>query len=71
MKEFFRGFSKKVQSLLDRIFGKKEKQPQEEVVFTPSNDISLGPGEIFIDGKPFGRVESITVLGKDKVTVEK
>lgn len=70
MKEFFRGLGKKVQSLLDRIFGKKEKQPQEEVVFTSPNDFSFGPGEIFIDGKSFGRVESITTLSKDEVTTE-
>lgn len=70
MKEFFRGLGKKVQSLLDKIFGKKETQPQEEVVFTSPNNLSFGPGEIFIDGKPFGRVESITTLSKDEVTSE-
>ena len=70
MKEFFRGLGKKVQSLLDKIFGKEENQPQEEVVFTSSNGLSFGPGEIFIDGKSFGRVESITTLSKDEVTSE-
>ena len=67
MKEFFRGLGKKVQSLLDKIFGKKETQPQEEVVFTSSNNLSFGPGEIFIDGRSIGRVESITTLGEDEL----
>ena len=67
MKEFFRGLGKKVQSLLDRIFGKQEMQPQEEVVFTSSNDFSLGPGQVFINGQPFGRVESITTFSGDEV----
>ena len=67
MKEFFRGLGKKVQSLLDRIFGKQETQPQEEVVFTSSNNLSFGPGEIFIDGRSIGRVESITTLGEDEL----
>lgn len=70
MKEFFRGLGKKVQSLLDRIFGKKETQPQEEVVFTSSNNLSFGPGEVFIDGQSFGRVESITTFSSDKATAE-
>ena len=34
MKEFFRGLGKKVQSLLDRIFGKEEKKPQERAFGT-------------------------------------
>lgn len=67
MKEFFRGLGKKVQSLLDRIFGKEEKQPQDEVVFTSSNNLSFGPGEVFIDGRSIGRVESITTLNKDEL----
>jgi hypothetical protein len=67
MKEFFRGLGKKVQSLLDRIFGKQETQPQEEVVFTSSNNLSFGPGEVFIDGRSIGRVESITTLGEDEL----
>lgn len=67
MKEFFRGLGKKVQSLLDRIFGKEEKQPQDEVVFTSSNNLSFGPGEVFIDGRSIGRAESITTLNKDEL----
>ena len=72
MKEFFRGLGKKVQNLLDRIFGKKEKQPQEEDTYTQvnSNYLSFGPGEIFIDGQPFGQVKSITSLSRDEVTSE-
>lgn len=30
----------------------------------------LGPGEVFIDGQPFGRVESITTFSKDDVAAE-
>lgn len=72
MKEFFRGLGKKVQSLLDRIFGKEEKQPQKQDICTQvnSNYLSFGPGEIFIDGQPFGRVKSITSLSRDEVTSE-
>ena len=70
MKEFFRGLGKKVQTLLNRIFGKEETQPQEEVVFTSSNDFSLGPGQVFINGQPFGRVESFTTFSGDEITAE-
>ena len=30
----------------------------------------MGPGEVYIDGKPFGRVESITTISRDEVTSE-
>jgi hypothetical protein len=72
MKEFFRGLGEKVQNLLDRIFGKKETQPQKESTCTHvnSNYLSFGPGEIFIDGQPFGQVKSITSLSRDEVTSE-
>lgn len=69
MKEFFRGLGKKVQSLLDKIFGKK-KQKQKNEPMTSGYVQMLGPGEIFIDGQPFGRVESITTFSKDEVTSE-
>ena len=69
MKEFFRILGKKVQSLLDKIFGKKEKQPQERA-FGTSGYVQMGPGEVYIDGQPFGRVESITTLSRDEVTSE-
>ena len=67
MKEFFRGLGKKVQNLFNRIFGKKE-QEQENEPMTSGYVQMLGPGEIFIDGKSFGRVESITTVSKDEVT---
>ena len=69
MKEFFRGLGKKVQSLLDRIFGKK-KQEQKNESMTSGYVQMLGPGEVFIDGQPFGRVESITTFSKDDVAAE-
>ena len=30
----------------------------------------MGPGEVYIEGKPFGRVESITTFSRDEVTSE-
>jgi hypothetical protein len=49
MKELMRRLSRKVQTLWNKIFG-KEKSAAENTV----HKCSLGPGEIFIDGKPFG-----------------
>lgn len=70
MGDFIRRLGKKVQGLLDKIFSKKDKKPLEKVVFTSSDYFSFGPGEVFIDGQPFGRVESITTFSKDEVTAE-
>ena len=69
MREFFRGLGKFVQDLLDKIFGKKYKKPQKEV-FGTSGYVQMGPGEVYIDGKPFGRVESVTTFSGDEVTSE-
>ena len=68
MLEFIRRLGKKVQRLLNKIFGKKDKEPQNQD--NPSRispDVRLGPGEIFLDGMSLGKVESITSLSKDDI----
>ena len=65
MKELIRRLSRKVQTLWNKIFG-KEKSAVENTV----HKYSLGPGEIFIDGKPFGQVQSITSFSKDEIPTE-
>lgn len=67
MKEFFRGLGKKVQSLLNRIFGKKQEEKKPTMI---SGYVQLVPGEVYIDGKPFGQVKSITTISKDEVSNE-
>ena len=71
MKEFIRRLGEKVRRLLDKVFVRKNKEPQEKVLTGSCCGFNnLGPGEIFIDGQSFGRVESITTFSKDKVTAE-
>ena len=71
MKEFIRRLGKKVQRLLDKVFGRKNREPQEKVLTGSCWGFNnLGPGEIFIDGQSFGRVESISTFSKDEVTTE-
>ena len=68
MMEFFRDLGKKVQDLLNRIFGKKEK-PQNEVKWdsftTCGSFTSLGPGELYIDGESIGKIREIVSISKD------
>ena len=75
MGNFIRRLGKKVQGLLDRIFGKKNKKPQswdDTSGWTniTSTDMKLGAGEVFLDGIPFGKVESITSISKNDIPEE-
>lgn len=71
MKEFFRGLGKKVQELWNRIFGKKEQEPQNSDVISWTNtDIKLGAGEVFLDGVSIGKVESITSINRNDISDE-
>lgn len=70
MGEFIRRLGKKVQSLLNKIFGKKEK-PQNETKwnsFTTCDFSTLGrPGEIYIDGRFIGKVKENVSISKDDI----
>lgn len=75
MGDFIRRLGKKVQGLLDKIFGKKNKKPQswdDTSGWTniTSTDMKLGAGEVFLDGIPFGKVESITSISKNDIPEE-
>ena len=75
MGDFIRRLVKKVQGLLDKIFGKKNKKPQswdDTSGWTniTSTDMKLGAGEVFLDGIPFGKVESITSISKNDIPEE-
>ena len=72
MMKFFRGLGKKVQNLLNKIFGKKEK-PQDEVKwnsFTTSNFSSLGPGRVYIDDEPIGKTKEVISISKEDLPNE-
>ena len=68
MGDFIRRLGKKVQELLDKIFGKKDKKPQSPDTKNwpniTSTDMRLGAGEVFLDGVPLGKVESITSINR-------
>ena len=75
MGDFIRRLGKKVQGLLDKIFGKKNKKPQSwdgtsGWTNITSTDMKLGAGEVFLDGIPFGKVESITSISKNDIPEE-
>ena len=74
MGDFIRRLGKKVQELLDKIFGKKDKKPKGFDTTgwnsLTSSNTKLGPGEVFLDGIPFGKVESITSISKEDIPDE-
>ena len=75
MGDFIRRLGKKVQGLLDKIFGKKNKKPQswhdtKSWTNITSTDMKLGAGEVFLDGVPLGKVESITSISKEDISEE-
>lgn len=75
MGDFIRRLGKKVQGLLDKIFGKKDKKPQswhdtKSWTNITSTDMKLGAGEVFLDGVSLGRVESITSISKEDIPEE-
>ena len=75
MGDFIRRLGKKVQGLLDKIFGKKNKKPQswhDTSGWTniTSTDMKLGAGEVFLDGVSLGKVESITSISKNDIPEE-
>lgn len=75
MGDFIRRLGKKVQGLLDKIFGKKDKKPQSWHDTSGRTNITsagmkLGAGEVFLDGIPFGKVESITSISKNDIPEE-
>ena len=74
MGDFIRRLGKKVQGLLDKIFGKKDKKPQspdtKNWTNITSTDMRLGAGEVFLDGVPLGKVESITSISKEDISEE-
>ena len=73
MGDFIKRLGKKVQGLLDKIFGKKDKKPQswhDTSGWTniTSTDMKLGAGEVFLDGVSLGKVESITLFQASATT---
>lgn len=68
MGDFIRRLGKKVQGLLDKIFGKKNKKPQSPDTKSWTNitstDMKLGAGEVFLDGASLGKVESIVSIDR-------
>ena len=74
MGDFIRRLGKKVQGLLDKIFGKKDKKPQsldtKSWTNITSTDMRLGAGEVFLDGVSLGKVESITSISKEDISEE-
>jgi hypothetical protein len=75
MGDFIKRLGKKVQGLLDRIFGKKNKKQQswhDTSGWTniTSTDMKLGAGEVFLDGVSLGKVESITSISKEDIPEE-
>ena len=75
MGDFIRRLGKKVQGLLDKIFGKENKKPQnwdDTSGWTniTSTDMKLGAGEVFLDGVSLGKVESITSISKEDISEE-
>lgn len=74
MGDFIRRLGKKVQGLLDKIFGKKDKKPQSYDTSgwtnITSTDMKLGTGEVFLDGVSLGKVESITSISKEDIPDE-
>ena len=74
MGDFIRRLGKKVQELLDKIFGKKDEKPQSYDTSgwtnITSTDMKLGAGEVFLDGISLGKIESITSISKNDITEE-
>lgn len=74
MGDFIRRLGEKVQGLLDKIFGKKSKKPQnpdtKNWTNITSTDMKFGAGEVFLDGISLGKVESITSISKDDIPEE-
>ena len=74
MGDFIRRLGEKIQGLLDKIFGKKDKKPQSPNTSgwtnITSTDMKFGAGEVFLDGVSLGKVESITSISKDDIPDE-
>lgn len=75
MGDFIRRLGKKVQGLLDKIFGKKDKKSRSwddtsDWTNITSTDMTLGAGEVFLDGVSLGKVESITSISKEDIPDE-
>lgn len=74
MGDFIRRLGKKVQELLDKIFGEKDRKPQslntKSWTNITSTDVKLGAGEVFLDGVSLGKVESITAISKEDSSEE-
>lgn len=74
MGDFIRRLGKRVQELLDKIFGTNDKKPQSSSTKNwtdiTSTDMKLGAGEVFLDGVPLGKVESITSVSKENISEE-
>ena len=74
MGDFIKHLGKKVQELLDKIFGKKDKKPQSYDASGWTNitntDMKLGAGEVFLDGISLGKIESITSVSKNDIPEE-
>jgi hypothetical protein len=69
MMEFIRRLGKKIQELLDKIFGKKDKKPQNHDTKSWTR-ITNTDSEVFLDGVPLGKVESITSISKEDISEE-
>lgn len=74
MGDFIRRLGKKVQELLDKIFGTKDKKPQSYDTSGWTNITStameLGAGEVFLDEVSLGKVESITSRSREDISEE-
>lgn len=75
MGDFIRRLGKKVQGLLDKIFGKKDRKPQswhdtKSWTNITSTDMKFGAGEVLLDGVPLGKFESITSISKEDISEE-
>lgn len=74
MQDFIRRLGKKVQGLLDKIFGKKNKKPQSYDTSgwtnITSTNMKFGAGEVFLDEVSLGKIESITSISKEDISEE-
>ena len=61
MKKLIRSLGNLVQTLWNKIFGKKKKKAE---------DIILGEGTIFINNEAFGEVKQIKMLSKEEVSTD-
>lgn len=61
MKKLIRRLGNFVQTLWNKIFGKKKEKIE---------DITLGKGTVFINNEPFGEVKQIKMLSKEEVSTD-